>query len=235
MHDKLRRQWMYWQAALAAFMLYLGAANVASLQRVTVLTLQPHVEAQLNVFSLLGHDIYLDLEFGRLAAKGEDDGRRTHELGGIRGRPGMGGSIIFAGLPVVLDISINGAPYKRLSAAPANRMGAFTITRNLRTEAMVAQFRPASAGRDEGEKLVARPGLNRLSIRVVDVGTTLQGEDVELVALAPIQASGPQPGYGFFLLAFWLIPFVMAGFIGWAVWLLILDHRSGQMPNWPRR
>lgn len=229
MHDKLRRQWMFWQVAVAAFLLYLGAANVASLQRITVLTLQPHVEAELKVFSMLGHDIYLDLDFSRSAAKGEDDSRRSHELGGILRRPGASGSVIFAGQPVVLDVSINGGAWKRLSAAPASRVGPYTITRNLRSEAGVTQV---SAGRDDdAEKFVAHPGLNRLEIRVVDVGRSLQGEDVELVALAPMQASGPQPGYGFFLMAFWLIPLAMMGFIGWAVWLLVLETRQPPGPG----
>jgi len=231
MTDTLRRQWMYWQTALAVFLLYLGAANVASLQRVTVLTLQPHVEAQLNVFSMLGHDIYLDLDFGRSAAKGEDDGRRTNELGGVRGWPGPGGNVIFAGLPVVLDVSINDGAWKRLSAAPASRVGTYTITRNLRPEATVAQILPANAGREEAAKLVAHPGLNRIAVRVVDVGRTLQGEDVELVALPPMQASGPQPGYGFFLMAFWLIPLAMTLFVGWAVWLLVLETRQPPGPG----
>jgi len=228
MDNKLHRQWMFWQAAVAAFLLYLGAANVASIQRITVVTLQPHVEAQLNVFSMLGHDIYLDLDFSRSAAKGEDDSRRSNELGGIHRRPGSSGVVIVAGQPVVLDVSINGGDYKRLSAAPASRVGPYTVTRNLRSEAGVTQ---ASIGRDEAEKFVAHPGLNRLAIRVVDVGRTLQGEDVELVALAPMQASGPQPGYGFFLMAFWLIPLAMTVFIGWAVWLLVLETRQPPGPG----
>lgn len=228
MDNKLHRQWMFWQVAVAAFLLYLGAANVASLQRITVLTLQPHVEAQLNVFSMLGHDIYLDLDFSRSAAKGEDDSRRSNELGGVHRRPGSSSVVIVAGQPVVLDVSINGGDWKRLSAAPASRVGPYTVTRNLRSEAGVTQV---SLGRDETEKLVAHPGLNRLSIRVVDVGRTLQGEDVELVALAPMQASGPQPGYGFFLMAFWLIPFAMTVFIGWAVWLLVLETRQPPGPG----
>lgn len=228
MTGKLRRQWMIWHVTLAMFLLFLGAAHVASMSRIAALLLQPHIETHLNVVSLLGHDIYLDLEFRRSLARGGDDGLRTNDLGGTRRRPGSGGgnaTVTFVGQPVLVEVAINDGPPLRLSATPANRSNRIIVARSLRVEGLAAASL-STDDRDLASRLVARPGLNHLTIRVIDVGNALLGEEVDLVALPPLQASGPQPGYGIFVFAFLLLPVAVVGFILWGMILFIMPTRG---------
>lgn len=210
MTDKLRRQWKIWHISLAIYMLLLGAAHVASATRITALTLHPHVETQLNVFSVLGHDIYMDLEFRRSVAKGGDDSLRTRELGGIR-RNSSGAEIVIPGEPVVIEAAVDDGPPVVFSATPANRASRFIVSRSLRADGMTpASFSPDE--RDGISRLAAHPGLNRLTFRVLRVGNSLLGEEVELVAQPPMRAIGPQAGYGIFVIVFWLLPVAIIGF-----------------------
>lgn len=211
MTDRLQRHWTIWTVAMAIFLAFLVAGQVASTRRGTVLTLQPDVETQLSVFSLLGHEIYFDLGFSRGAAKGNDDSLRSLELGGSR-RNSIGAEIILPGQPVVIEASLDGGAPVRLRATPANRADRFTIGRSLRADGIRAAAFPPDE-RDGISALRAHPGVNRITFRVLQVGKSLQGEDVELIAHPPMSAGAPQPGYGFFLLVFWLLPVAMVAFI----------------------
>jgi hypothetical protein len=224
MTDALRRQWQIWHITLAIYLLLLGAAYVASTPRVTVVTLQPHVEEHLNVFSPLGHDIYMELEFRRGAAKGNDDSFRTMELGGVRWTGG-GNRLMLPGQPVVLEIGIDDELPVRFTAMPASRNTHFIVARSLQVDGILpASFTPEE--RAGLSKLTAHPGLNHLAIRVVQVGDGLRGEDVELIAHAPMRVVRPQPGYGIFVVVFWLLPVAMMGFIVSGIWLLIRGARA---------
>lgn len=223
MTDTLRRQWLIWHVMLANYLLLLGAGHIAGLPRVTVLTLQPHVEAHLNVFSLLGHDIYFDLEFQRGAAKGNDDSLRTGELGGVRYNR-AGAALMLPGQSVVIEAAIEGGESLLLTAMPANRANQFIIGRRLRADGIVPASL-ASNERDGASALRASPGMNHLTFRIVQVGGSLGGEDVELVALPPMRAAALQPGYGIFVGVFWLLPVAMIAFIGSGMLLLLLGTR----------
>ena len=224
MTDRLQRYWTIWTAALAIFLAFLVAGQMASTRRVTVLTLQPDVETQLTVFSPLGHDIYFDLDFSRGAAKGGDDSLRSRELGGSR-RNGSGAEIILPGQPIVIEASLENGPSVRLRATPANRSDRFTIGRSLRADGIRAAAFPPDE-RDGISALRAQPGVNRVTFRVLQVGRSLQGEDVELIAQPPMRANGPQPGYGVFMAVFWLLPVAMLAFI--ITGMLLLMHGAKQ-------
>lgn len=226
MTDKLRRQWKIWHISLAVYMLLLGAAHVASSTRVTVLTLQPHVETHLNVVSVLGHDIYMDLEFRRSAAKSGDDSLRTRELGGIR-RNSSGAEIIMPGEPVVIEAAVDDGPPIILSATPGNRANRFIVSRSLRADGVLsASFSPDE--RDGISRLSAHPGLNHLTLRVVQVGSSLLGEDIELIAQPPMRAIGPQSGYGIFVIVFWLLPVAVIGFFISGMLLFVKDAEKNR-------
>jgi hypothetical protein len=211
MTDRLQRQWTIWCISLAIFLAFLVAGHMASTARVTVVTLQPDVTGQITLFSPLGHDVYFDLDFSRAAAKGNDDSLRSMELGGPR-RNGSGAEIILPGEPVVIEASLDGAPPVRLRATPANRSNRFTIGRSLRADGIKAVSFPAEE-RDGISALKVRPGVNQVSFRVLQVGGSLRGEDVELVAQPPLRAGAQETGYGIFVMVFWLMPVAMMAFI----------------------
>jgi len=224
MTDRLQRYWTLWTASLAIFMAFLVAGQMASTRRVTVLTLRPNIETQLTVFSPLRHDIYFDLGFSRGAAKGDDDSLRSRELGGSR-RSDSGAEIILPGQPIVIEASLDGGPPLRLRATPANRSDRFIIGRSLRADGIKAASFPPDE-RDGISALRAHPGINRVTFRVLQVGRPLRGEDVELIAEPPMRAKGPQPGYGVFIMVFWLLPVAMLAFIITA--MLLLMHGAKQ-------
>lgn len=219
MTDRLQRYWTIWTAALAIFLAFLVAGQMASTRRVTVLTLQPGVQTEMTVFSPLGHDIYFDLDFSRGAAKGNDDSLRSLELGGSH-RNGSGSEVMLPGQPIVIEASLDGGAPVRLRATPANRSDRFTIGRSLRADGIKAVAFPPDE-RDGISALRAHPGVNRVTFRVMQVGRPLQGEDVELIAQPPMRATGPQPGYGGFVVVFWTMPIAMMGFILTAMLLMI--------------
>lgn len=223
MTDRLQRHWMIWIILLAIFLTFLVAGQTASTRRVTALTLQPNVQAQLTVFSPLGHDIYFDLDFARGAAKGNDDSLRSLELGGSR-RNGSGAEMALPGQPILVEASLDGEPPLRLRATPANRADRFTIGRSLRADGIKGVSFPPDE-RDGISALRARPGVNHVSLRVLQVGNSLRGEVVELVAQPPMQANALQPGYRIFIMAFWLMPVAMLAFV---ITFLLLLIRSAK-------
>ncbi|QDO96188.1 hypothetical protein FNB15_02320 [Ferrovibrio terrae] len=219
MTDRLQRQWLIWYIALAIFAMFFAAGHIAGAKRAAVLTLQPHVETQLTVFSLLGHDIYFDLDFDRSAAKGDDDSLRSRELGGLR-RSSSGAPLLMPGQPVVIEAVINDGLPLRLSATSANRFDRFVVSRSLRADGIVYASLASPAERDGVSALRARPGINRVSLRVLQVGGSLRGEVVELAAQPPLRAGATQPGYDGFVLVYWLLPVAMIGFIGSGILLV---------------
>lgn len=219
MTDRLQRYWTIWTASLAIFLAFLVAGQMASTRRVTLLTLQPGVQMQMTVFSPLGHDIYFDLDFSRGAAKGSDDSLRSRELGGSH-RNASDAETILPGQPILIEASLDGGPPLRLRATPANRSSRFIIGRSLRADGIKAASFPPDE-RDGISALRAHPGVNYISFRVLQVGRSLQGEDVELIAQPPMRANGPQSGYGAFLMVFWLMPVAMMAFIITAMLLLV--------------
>lgn len=223
---RARNPWFYWHATLGLFLLLLGFAHIASSTRITVLRLEPGAEARLNVVSLFGHDIFVDMEFRRALTRGGDDAQRSRDLGGLRQRPDANGNaalVLLPGLPVTVEASLDDAAPLRLAAMPAGHASRQIIVRALRSEG-----RQLAGGAfdepDEASKLAAHPGLNRLHFRVLAVGEGLRGEEVELVALPPIQARGIQPGYEYLPLIFWLLPFAVVGFILWGMALYLFGQ-----------
>lgn len=224
MTDRPQRHWTIWTVSLAVFLALLVAGHMASTARTTVLALQPGVKAELIVFSPLGHDIYFDLSFARAAAKGSDDALRSQELGGPR-HNGKDAVEILPGQPVVIEASLEDGSSVRLRATPANRFDRFTIGRSLRADGIAGLSFPPNE-RDGISALRVHPGVNRVNLRVLQVGGTLHGEYVQLIAQPPMRAGGPQPGYGVFVAIFWLLPVALMAFIITGMALLVRATRS---------
>lgn len=223
-----RNPWFAWHVTLGLFLLLLGAAHIASMTRITALRLEPGAEAALNVVSLFGHDIFLDMEFRRALARGGDDAQRSRDLGGLRQRPDTNGNaalVLLPGLPVVVEASLDDGVPLRLAAMPASHASRQVIARALRAEGR--QLAGAAFDEpDEASKLAAHAGLNRLRFRVLAVGEALRGEEVELVALPPIHVRGIQAGYEYVPLVFWLLPFALVGFILWGMGIFLLGQKD---------
>ncbi|MBB3258400.1 hypothetical protein F4827_003268 [Paraburkholderia bannensis] len=198
----LARAWVVWGVVAALVLGYYALWAIATEAPKAAVVLRPGAIAQLEVTSILGHAVGFEVRFHH-----EPTENREAELGRYRWLNGTPGKRIFPnpGEALKINISVNGGPPLRLEAMPAGAWSETEIARTLTPNHSVA-FGEWQWPSPQSARLTVARGRNKISFEIADVGPSLVGERVTLVADPPLSFKSGQNDYRWLWYAWLLCP-----------------------------